>query len=129
MAITIKFDSINELNGFIASAIAGSNINVVNDSAVGFPVPTPPQDSQGVDMPDARTGFRITSDNVDYHLDAGDNVHWSGAKFTFDGVVETVTRDIGDDDKVVFIRRNDTSKLVSLTNSDIDTHTLLKLAA
>ena len=58
-------------------------------------------------------------------------VHWHGAKFVFvfDGVVEKINdemlEDIDDvqdaDEKILFIRRNDTDKLVSLTLRDLQT--------
>lgn len=125
MAIIIKFDSINELNSFIASAVARTD-------TYPFPHHTDHDDSSPAPTFDAAPvteGTRINTDNIDVLLDVGDRVHWHGAKFTFDGVVEDTTADIGDDDKVVFIRRDDTGKLVSLTNSDIDLYSLFKLAA
>lgn len=61
----------------------------------------------------------------------GDQVHWNGARFNFDGVIEKVDTDAlesGDDnDKAVYVRRADTQKLVSLTNADIDTGGLTHL--
>jgi hypothetical protein len=55
----------------------------------------------------------------------GDQVHWVGQRFNFEGVVEKVDLDAlasGDDnDKAIYVRRGDNGKLVSLTNADIDT--------
>ena len=67
--------------------------------------------------------------DIDNYLDVGTEVHWHGAKFVFDGVVEKIeTDDVTDandwadyDTKVLFIRRNDTDKLVSLTLRDFQT--------
>ena len=67
--------------------------------------------------------------DIDNYLDIGTEVHWKGQKFVFDGVVEKinvgVVEDIDDvwdpDEKILFIRRNDTDKLVSLTLHDLHT--------
>ena len=67
--------------------------------------------------------------DIDNYLDVGTEVHWHGAKFVFDGVVEKINdemlEDIDDvqdaDEKILFIRRNDTDKLVSLTLRDLHT--------
>ena len=79
------------------------------------------------------TALRIASvEDIDNYLDIGTEVHWHGAKFEFDGVVEQIDDDVllavsagsidgSFDDKVVFIRRNDTDKLVSLTLRDLQT--------
>ena len=76
------------------------------------------------------TALRIASvADIDNYLDVGTEVHWHGAKFVFDGVVEKIeTDDVTDvdgstdnDTKIVFIRRNDTDKLVSLTLRDLQT--------
>ena len=76
------------------------------------------------------TALRIVSvADIDNYLDVGSEVHWHGAKFVFDGVVEKINdemlEDIDDvqdaDEKIVFIRRNDTDKLVSLTLRDLQT--------
>lgn len=74
------------------------------------------------------TALRIASvADIDNYLDVGTEVHWRGAKFVFDGVVEKINdemlEDIDDvwdaDEKILFIRRNDTDKLVSLTLRDL----------
>ena len=75
------------------------------------------------------TALRITNAaDIDDYLDIGTEVHWRGAKFVFDGVVEKINDDVFDTDgdlqydvKAVFIRRNDTDKLVSLTLFDLHT--------
>ena len=95
-----------------------------NDAPVqDAPIITPQADPQD-------TALRIASvADIDNYLDVGTEVHWHGAKFVFDGVVEKIeTDDVTDandwadyDTKVVFIRRNDTDKLVSLTLRDLQT--------
>ena len=90
-----------------------------NDAPVQQPTQPDPQD----------TALRIASvADIDNYLDVGSEVHWLGAKFVFDGVVEKINDemlevdDIWDaDEKIVFIRRNDTDKLVSLTLRDLQT--------
>lgn len=73
------------------------------------------------------TALRIASvADIYNYLDVGSEVHWRGAKYAFDGVVERIdTDDVDDfqdtDTKIVFIRRNDTDKLVSLTLRDLQT--------
>ena len=75
------------------------------------------------------TALRIASvADIDNYLDIGTEVHWRGAKFVFDGVVEKIddeaVNEYKDDSwnvKVIFIRRNDTDKLVSLTLFDLQT--------
>ena len=69
----------------------------------------------------------ITPQDIDNYLDIGTEVHWRGAKYEFDGVVEKINdemlEDIDDvqdaDENILFIRRNDTDKLVSLTLRDL----------
>ena len=93
-----------------------------NDAPVqDAPIITPQADPQG-------TALRIASvRDIDNYLDIGTEVHWHGTKFVFDGVVEDIrTDDLTDDEidpseKIVFIRRNDTDKLVSLTLRDLHT--------
>ena len=95
-----------------------------NDAPVqDAPIITPQADPQD-------TALRIASvADIDNYLDVGTEVHWHGAKFVFDGVVEKINdemlEDIDDvqdaDEKIVFIRRNDTGKLVSLTLRDLQT--------
>ena len=95
-----------------------------NDAPVqDAPIITPQPDPQD-------TALRIASvADIDNYLDIGTEVHWRGQKFVFDGVVEKINdemlEDIDDvqdaDDKLVFIRRNDTDKLVSLTLRDLQT--------
>lgn len=91
------------------------------------PIITPQPDPQD-------TALRIASvADIDNYLDVGSEVHWHGAKFVFDGVVEKFDFCALDDAaerinagsaadydaKLVFIRRNDTDKLVSLTLRDL----------
>lgn len=86
------------------------------------PIITPQADPQD-------TALRISSvADIDNYLDIGTEVHWHGQKYTFDGVVEKINDemlevdDIWDaDEKILFIRRNDTGKLVSLTLRDLQT--------
>ena len=95
-----------------------------NDAPVqDAPIITPQPDPQD-------TALRIASvADIDNYLDVGSEVHWHGAKFVFDGVVEKINdemlEDIDDvqdaDEKILFIRRNDTDKLVSLTLRDLQT--------
>lgn len=99
---------------------------VPNDAPVqDAPIITPQPDPQD-------TALRIASvAAIDNYLDIGTEVHWHGAKYVFDGVVEDIrTDDLIDDEiddeiylneKLVFIRRNDTDKLVSLTLRDLQT--------
>jgi hypothetical protein len=65
-------------------------------------------------------------------LEVGDSVHWKGAKFEFDGVVDEIdldaedfmdgdTPDVHEDHKVLILCRNDTGKRVSLTWPDLQT--------
>ena len=75
------------------------------------------------------TALRIASvADIDNYLDIGTVVHWHGAMFVLDGVEEKIDDDLTDDEidpnpseKIVFIRRNDTDKLVSLTLRDLQT--------
>ena len=87
------------------------------------PIITPQPDPQD-------TALRIASvADIDNYLDIGTEVHWRGAKYEFDGVVEKINdemlEDIDEvqdaDEKILFIRRNDTDKLVSLTLRDLQT--------
>ena len=59
-------------------------------------------------------------------LKVGDLVHWRGQLFNFDGVVERFEPSDDHDAKVVWVRRDDTGKLVSLTLSDLQTGSLGK---
>ncbi len=95
-----------------------------NDTPVqDAPIITPQADPQD-------TALRIGNvAHIDNYLDVGTEVHWHGTKFVFDGVVEKIeTDDVTDDNgwtdydtKVLFIHRNDTDKLVSLTLRDLQT--------
>ena len=89
-----------------------------NDAPVqDAPIITPQADPQD-------TALRITSvADIDNYLDIGTEVHWHGAKFVFDGVVEKIEgeEEWYDDTKGLFIRRNDTDTLVSLTLRDLQT--------
>ena len=97
------------------------------DPAQDAPIITPQADPQD-------TALRIASvADIDNYLDLGTEVHWKGQKFEFDGVVERIeTDDVVDDTgtgviwanydtKVLFLRRNDTDKLVSLNLRDLQT--------
>ena len=95
-----------------------------NDAPVQDAPSIPPQ----ADPQD--TALRIASvPDIDNYLDIGTEVHWKGQKFVFDGVVEKINdemlEDIDDEinpsEKLLFIRRNDTDKLVSLTLRDLQT--------
>ena len=111
-----------------------------NDAPVqDAPIITPQADPQDTGLTPAQvsaaqydpqdTALRIASvADIDNYLDVGTEVHWHGAKFVFDGVVERISDDVFDtegdlqyDVKAVFIRRNDTDKLVSLTLRDLHT--------
>ena len=95
-----------------------------NDAPVqDAPIITPQADPQD-------TALRIASvADIDNYLDVGTEVHWKGQKFEFDGVVERIDDEVVSpdagleylDDKAVFVRRNDTDKLVSLTLRDLQT--------
>ena len=95
-----------------------------NDAPVQYaPIITPQPDPQD-------TALRITSvADIDNYLDVGSEVHWHGAKFVFDGVVEKINdemlEDIDDvqdaDEKILFIRRNGADLVVSLTLRDLQT--------
>ena len=89
------------------------------------PIITPQADPQD-------TALRIASvADINNYLDIGTEVHWKGQKFEFDGEVERIELDGDVDDagviwtnydtKVLFIRRNDTDKLVSLNLRDLQT--------
>ena len=107
-------------DGLTAEQVTAAQYDPVQDA----PIITPQADPQD-------TALRIASvADIDNYLDVGTEVHWHGAKFEFDGVVERIeTDDVGDvtdggidnDAKAVFIRRNDTDKLVSLTLRDLHT--------
>ena len=74
----------------------------------------------------------VTADDSYNYIDIDTEVHWKGAKFEFDGVVERIDDEVVFpdagieylDDKAVFIRRADTGKLVSLTMRDLQTGSL-----
>ena len=81
------------------------------------PIITPQPDPQD-------TALRIASvADIDNYLDIGTEVHWHGAKYVFDGVVEKIDgeEEWTDTTKLLFLRRNDTDKLVSLTLRDLQT--------
>lgn len=95
-----------------------------NDAPVqDAPIITPQADAQVV------ADVRHAGDAQRGVLGVGTEVHWHGAKFEFDGVVEKINdemlEDIDDvqdaDEKILFIHRNDTDKLVSLTLRDLQT--------
>lgn len=127
MAFTITFDNGTDLQNFLASVSSRGDIPAAPAQVITDPYPTPAPVAAPTDGNLWPTGPRINSDTAG-DLNIGDDVHWSGAKYTFDGVVENVTDDIGDKDKRVFVRRNDTDKLVSLTNEDLDNYSLFRAA-
>lgn len=104
------------------------SIDVNTDVTIGSaapvqdaPIITPQPDPQDAALRSASVA------DIDNYLDTGTEVHWKGQKFEFDGVVEDIrTDDLTDDEidpseKILFIRRNDTDKLVSLTLRDLQT--------
>ena len=102
-------------DGLTAEQVTAAQYDPVQDA----PIITPQADPQD-------TALRIASvADIDNYLDVGSEVHWKGQKFEFDGVVETIDDafdtegDLPYDVKAVFIRRNDTGKLVSLTLRDL----------
>ena len=102
-------------DGLTAEQVTAAQYDPVQDAPIITPQPDP-QD----------TALRIASvADIDNYLDIGSEVHWHGAKFVFDGVVERIEGEdefeLLDDTKAVFIRRNDTCKLVSLTLRDLQT--------
>lgn len=106
-------------DGLTAEQVTAAQYDPVQDAPIITPQPDP-QD----------TALRIVSlADIDNYLDIGTEVHWKGQKFEFDGVVERIeTDDVADgegwidyDTKVLFLRRNDTGKLVSLNMRDIQT--------
>ena len=102
-------------DGLTAEQVTAAQYDPVQDAPIITPQPDP-QD----------TALRIASvADIDNYLDIGSEVHWHGAKFVFDGVVERIEGEdefeLLDDTKAVFIRRNDTGKLVSLTLRDLQT--------
>ena len=94
------------------------------DATIGS-TPVQPQQTNQPDPHDAALCITTVAD-IDNYLDLGTEVHWRGQKFVFDGVVERISDDVFDtegdlqyDVKAIFIRRNDTDKLVSLTLRDL----------
>lgn len=75
----------------------------------------------------------VMVEDIDNYLDIGTEVHWKGQEYEFDGVVEkfdfcaledtaeriNAASSVDYDAKLLFIRRNDTDKLVSLTLRDL----------
>ena len=120
ITITIENPSANVLN-----ALAQALFTDVTTMVQAAPIITPQPDPQD-------TALRIASvADIDNYLDIGSEVHWKGQKYVFDGAVEKIddsalednhgnANDTGDA-KVIFIRRNDTGKLVSLTLRDLQT--------
>lgn len=84
--------------------------------------------SLGKRIPSADPKRVTTLNQIDMYLDVGIRVHWKGAKFEFDGTVEDFdTYEVREDDfdaKVVYLRRDDTGKKVSLTLRDLQTGSL-----
>lgn len=67
----------------------------------------------------------VSVDDIYNRLDIDTEVHWRGQKFEFDGVVEdTDLSRTTFDAKVVYLRRDDTGKKVSLTLRDLQTGSL-----
>jgi hypothetical protein len=97
-------------------------------AGMGQVTSTPEQDAPEQDTPEQDEPYaRITSEDF-CGVEVGDYVHWRGAKFEFHGVVERLNRDATGDEKAVFVRRDDTHKLVSLTANDLDNHSLALLS-
>lgn len=61
---------------------------------------------------------RVTRGNT-REVEVGDRVHWRGALYEFDGVVERINSAATGAEKAIFVRRSDTNKLVSLTTDDL----------
>ena len=129
ITITITNPSANVLNA-LAQAHAADNakmMELLDKASTALDVLLDDIITQQPDPQD--TALRIASvADIDNYLDIGTEVHWHGAKFVFDGVVERISDDVTDTDgdlqydaKVLFIRRNDTDKLVSLTLRDLQT--------
>jgi hypothetical protein len=76
--------------------------------------PTPEQNDSAPEQP---TPEQLASSARD--VEVGDRVHWRGAKFEFDGVVESINSNATGAEKAIFVRRSDTNKLVSLTTDDL----------
>ena len=66
----------------------------------------------------------VTADDIHFHIDIDTEVHWKGDKFEFDGVVTDFTTFAEGDVRAVWVRRDDTGKLVSLTLYDLQTGSL-----
>lgn len=75
-------------------------------------------------QPTVTTANRIVTEDDLNNLNLGDRVHWKGVKFEFDGHVENIERSANPDDKVVWLRRCDNGKLVSLTMDDLSAGSL-----
>lgn len=98
----------------------------------GLLTPTIESELMSDPAPDLPVGARITTLNDLHSLNGGSPVYWVGAKYEFTGAIETVNRAFDDlmdedDEKVLWVRRDDTNKLVSLTWADIQTHSLTVL--
>jgi len=99
ITLNITFNSIDDLQAFMAGRQQ--------------PQAAPAQDAS----PERFYDFKLPA--------VGAAVHWSGARFDFDGVVERTDGDAGNlSDKCVWVRRNDTGKLVSLTGDDLVSYEL-----
>jgi len=129
ITITITNPSANVLNA-LAQAHAADNAKMMESLDKASAALDVLLDEIARQQPDPQdTALRIASvADIDNYLDIGTEVHWHGAKFVFDGVVERISDDVTDTDgdlqydaKVLFIRRNDTDKLVSLTLRDLQT--------
>lgn len=117
-ATSEALDHLAKMPGFTSNMEVDFYPTQVQDA----PIITPQADPQD-------TALRIASvADIDNYLDVGTEVHWKGQKYAFDGVVERISDDVFDTDgdlqydvKAIFIRRNDTDKLVSLTLRDLQT--------
>lgn len=131
ITITITNPTVNVLAA-LAGAHAADNAKMMEsldkastalDALLDEIARTKAQPEQAPQADPQDTALRIASvADIDNYLDIGTEVHWRGAKFEFDGVVEKIIDDVQDaDEKILFIRRNDTDKLVSLTLRDLQT--------
>lgn len=128
--ITIDFDTTAELTA-IATALSTLGVNMhLSATASGAPIDyIPPAPTQASNTPvDAEAGAPTdyVPPNKVYtrgNLHVGDIVHWKGAKYEFDGVVEKIAADAtSSESKGVWVRRNDTGALVSLTIGNLATY-------
>lgn len=115
ITFTAEFTSIDDFAAFVAGLTSNpASINIAQPQAA--PAPVQADDSS----PERFYNFKLPA--------VGTNIHWSGARFDFDGVVDRIDEDTDNmADKCVWVRRNDTGKLVSLTGDDLVSHELTAL--